>query len=155
MIPEIAASITALKNATDLTSFIIKSKIDDVVREKTNELHQTISDIQLNLMKVLASNQELLEENSILKEQISKLKNFTKESVNYTLYEVASGFFVYAEKEAVQSGSPTIWYCAHCYQKAEKSILQRMEQTYDGTFYYCPNCQNKFINHEDVPPFTI
>ena len=147
MIPEIAASITALKHATDLTAFIIKSKIDDVVREKTNELQRTIADAQISLAKVLASNQELLMDNTILKEQIAKLKNFTKESRHHTLYEVAPGFLVYTEKKTMESDRPTVWYCTNCYQNIEKSILQMKEPTSYGTHYFCPNCKTEYLHH--------
>jgi hypothetical protein len=142
MYAEITTALSSIKVASDLASLVLKTKVDSAVTQKAIELQSAIISLQTAIMSIQSQNQELLAENDRLKQQLAAIKNWEAETQKYHLKEVARGVFVYLLNEDQSGAQPSPWFCYNCYEKQQKSILQRGPKTLHGHSYSCANCDN-------------
>ena len=146
MYAEITTALTTIKTVTELTGLILKSKVDEAVRQKAIELQSLILSLQETVLSVQSKNHELLEENNALKQKLMNMKNWKAEARKYKLTEIASGVFAYAINQDKQGTEPKHWLCANCYENQQKSILQKGKLTYDGQIYSCGHCKLEILD---------
>lgn len=151
MISEIGTAIATLKGMSDLTSLILKSKVDSAVTEKAIGLQTSIISLQSTLMTIQNENQELLHEKNELTQKLSEIEKWNAEAEGYKLTEITSGVFVYVANS--QGDDPVHWLCPNCYGDRRKSMLQSEGTGIEGTDYSCPKC--KMIIHDPTKRVSI
>ena len=147
MIPEIASAIATVKSMSDITSLLIKTKVDNATTEKAIELQSNILSLQTTLLTIQAQNQDLLRSKHELEQRLIEMENWNAQAEHYKLHEITSGVFVMASQSDESDSTPPHWLCANCYQKKQKSILQYNGNPSDGVHYFCPNCKTEVVDH--------
>lgn len=114
----------ALKGVFSSARELHQLTVDYSVKEKTQEILNKLSDVQMRHI----SQQELLIE---AKERIIQLENEKKEKENweaeasrYELFSAMPGTLVYRIKPSENDNEPVIYLCPQCYNRKQKSILQ-------------------------------
>jgi len=80
-----------------------------------------------------------------LERENMQLKDWNIEATRYELVELPPAIFVYKLKESAQNTDPPHYICAHCYNHAVKSILQRHPQARPGqSVFLCLTCKAVF-----------
>jgi predicted RNA-binding Zn-ribbon protein involved in translation (DUF1610 family) len=153
MYAEIASAFATLKTMGEITSLILKTKIDSTVTEKVIDLQSSIISLQSTLMSIQAENQDLLRQKNALEQRLVEIESWNVEAQRYSLKEIACGVFVYALNPDEAKSSLAHWLCVHCYQNKQKSILQCKGTRIDGTSYLCPRC--KTVIHDPTKRITI
>jgi len=141
MYTEITTALSSIKIVSDLATLVLKSKVDSAVTQKAIDLQAALITLQSTVMSIQAQNQDLLAENSQLKQQLIAAKNWEAEAQKYSLTEIIPGTFVYAINQDQLSTQPYHWLCTHCYENKQKSILQRGGKEPRGWVYNCPICK--------------
>ena len=155
MYAEIATALSTVKTVSDLTSLVLKTKVDSAVTQKAIESQSAIISLQAAMLSLQSQYQELLRQNDELKKQLIDLEDWSMEAKNYRLTEIAPGVLVYARKTDDANTGPACWLCTHCYEKKQKSILQRGKMTHSGTIYSCPNCKTEILDHANHLTISI
>jgi len=125
----------------NFTEFVLKSKVDNAVREKAIEFQSEVISLQSSIMSLQSEYQKLFEENAALKKRLSDADDWSAEKAKYELSELSSGVFVYLLRKENAADAIKHWLCTNCFQKGEKSILQSEGQHIGGgTIYRCPSC---------------
>lgn len=125
MFSEMASALASVKTVGDFTTFIIKAKVTDAVREKAIESQSVIVALQNTMMTLQAQYQSLLQEKDSLEKKLIEIQDWKAEAANYSLQEIEPGIFVYAYDPKIQPSAPKHWLCAKCYHDRQTSILER------------------------------
>jgi len=164
---EITAALSSIKTISDIATFILKAKVGTEVSQKAIELQTIIITLQGAITSTQIQNHELVAENERLKQQLANAEKWEEETMGYQLIEVDDGAFVYAQHPNWNHPhKPTHWFCTNCYQKKQKSILQKKgcaSWITSGTdverdaliwIYTCANC-NAEIRTSSTPSQTF
>ena len=156
MVPEIVTAIATVKSMSDITSLLIKAKVDTATTEKAIELQSSIISLQTTLLAIQAQNQDLLSAKNELEQRLIEIESWNAQAESYKLEEITSGIFVMASQPNENDCTPAHWLCANCYQKKQKAILQYNGNPSDGVHYFCPNCKNEVADHtKSWSPFAV
>jgi hypothetical protein len=150
MFSDITTALTSIKVASDLTTLVLNTKVNNAVTQKAIELQSAIISLQSAIMSIQTENQKLLAENDSLKQQLVNIEDWNAEAQKYNLTDIGGGVFVHAIKPGQTESGPSHWLCTHCYHNRKKSLLQRGEMTHRGWKYYCPNCKTQFVSHSTL-----
>jgi hypothetical protein len=144
MITELTTAIAGLKAASELGTLMLKIKVDAAVTDKVIESQAAIFGAQSAMIELQSKHQELLEENSHLKQKLIEIENWDVEAQKYVLTEVGSRKgVVYALKPEHRDSAPLHYLCPECYQEKRKSILQNTGSISGRTGYFCSRCPTK------------
>jgi DNA-directed RNA polymerase subunit RPC12/RpoP len=146
---DLSTTLSAISSAKDFATLLIGRKIDAAVTEKAIELQNSIIALQSGLLEMQATIQMLKQQNSELQNALAAAKQWQGQEDSHDLATIAQGVHVYVSSELDPVDETTPWYCANCWQRQFKSVLQRTAQDYRGTYYYCPNCNAKVYDHSD------
>jgi hypothetical protein len=135
---EIGAALAGIKTFTELTTLILKAKVDSAVREKAIESQAAVISLQTSMMTLQSQYQSLLREKDELEKRLVEIEDWKVEAAKYSLKELVPGALVYAPNSDAGDTAPEHWLCTRCYQERKKSILQR---TIMPRVYVCPACQ--------------
>jgi hypothetical protein len=140
---EIVAFIGAVRHVTNIAKAFVDVR-DEAKRSSLQvELNGAILDLQSKISVIQSSYQSLLDANEALKKQLVEYERWDQNSARYSLQPVVPGIFAYRLKSGDSSGEPDHWLCAACYNKREKSILQRSSKGSD--IFVCPRDQNHML----------
>lgn len=146
---DLSTTLSAISSAKDFAALIIGRKIDTAVTEKAIELQNSIIALQGGLLEMQTKIQALTQENSDLQKNLAAAKRWREQEDTHHLFPIAKGVHAYIGHDADPSDETTPWFCATCWQRQFKSVLQRTGQDYGGTHYYCPSCNAKLYDHDD------
>jgi hypothetical protein len=144
-IAAISALIAGIKHATDIAKVVKEADYSLEQAEtklKMAELIGSLADVKMQAAEI----KELVLEKD---KRIAELEQWHSETQKYKLVELASGVFVYRLEPHFAPGEPIHYLCVSCFNKNQKSILQREHKGSGGTRYFCPNCQVKIFDHSD------
>lgn len=147
----IGAAIAAVKNFVDLVG-----KLGDGVSkerpEVISQLYDSVLDIQQQLLTAQSSESDLLSRCRALEEEIARARDWEAETTCYILRRVDGGV-VRQLKVGHDSGNPSHWLCANCFEEQRKSYLQKHPDIVDGGhFWKCPRCSTAVMVDQDVAP---
>jgi len=143
MYAEIAAGFAGIKTLGELTSLILKMKLDSAVTEKAIESQTAIIALQNTMLTLQSEYQALLQEKDRLEKRLVEAENWEAEASKYELIKVSEGAFVYALKPDQFTTAPSHWLCTQCYQQKQKSILQMAGKSLGRWYYSCPSCETR------------
>ena len=142
MLPEIAATTTAISGAIQLIKFMKAgmNPMPDVVATSLAELNEKILDIQISVMEI---NEVVFKKT----EEIRELREALSKKDEYSLFDLGSGKFVYrynappvgSDGSDPVSAKPPHDVCQRCFdEKGIHSVLQKIP---DGSILHCLVCQ--------------
>lgn len=147
--------------AKDIGDAVIQAKVAKELRDA----YSTLTDVAKAALHSSVENLSLQEQTTILQKQNTELKNeisrlveWQKESVHYQLKSVGTGAFVYVYQPTGEGGTavdmPEHWLCPQCYDAGKKSILQAKGIDKTDRVYKCysPGCS---IEVREYVPATI
>lgn len=140
----IAAALSSLKAAKDISQAMVGLRDAAAFQEKRLELNSKILDAQEAAFAAHQERTALLERVSNLEKELADAKAWEAEKQRYELQSVYAGAFAYVLKPQAQGAEPAHWLCAACYDKGQKSVLQRGAGSHGrGEWpYICPNCKS-------------
>ena len=149
-------TISSALGSLGLTVNFVKNSIEKIkdaaVREKVEELLNTIIPLQSIILSLQSANSTLIKEKEALEHKLSEIEDWRQEASGYELKELVSGVYVYAKKKGVQTTEPIHYLCTKCYNERRKSILQRTRHDFDGMHYVCHSCSSEIIDYSKAMP---
>ncbi|MPY74477.1 MAG: hypothetical protein GEU87_09455 [Alphaproteobacteria bacterium] len=122
----IAAAVSGLNTAREMTQALIGVRDAAVLNDKVIELQSVILAAQGNALTAQSEQFALLQQVRELEEQMARMETWDAEKEKYELKDVRSGVFAYARKEGMEPAEPPHHICADCYQNRQKSVLQKV-----------------------------
>jgi hypothetical protein len=143
MLAEIAAGLSSLKAATDIVKGLNAANTQAAINDVKLALQANIFEAREALAAAQETQTAALQRIRELEQQIMQLKNWEREKERYHLTEVKSGRLAYAPKPDMQGGEPNHYLCANCFDRGEKSHLQRTLAAKGGhvLMLSCPRCK--------------
>jgi hypothetical protein len=134
----IAAAISSLNSAVNIARGMVDLRDSAKIRSKVIELQSAILSAQSNALAAQSDQSLMLQRIRDLEEEVARVKAWNTEKEKYELKETQPGFFAYAIKENARGTEPAHLICASCYQKDQKSILQKHTEH----SVRCPDCKS-------------
>jgi superfamily II helicase len=151
-------TISSVLGSFGLTVNFVKNSIDKIkdvaVREKVQELLNTIIPLQSIILSLQSTNSTLIQEKDALEQKLREIENWNQEASSYQLKELAPGVYVYVKKKGVQTTEPIYYICAKCYKERKIYILQRTKHDYAGIHYICHSCSSEIIDYSKAIPLS-
>lgn len=148
----ISGMTAAIKNMLDVWKVIVESKSDSDKKGLILEFQTKLLAVNMAALDAQTEQVRLQERIRELEKRIGELESWEKERERYKIKEVANGGFAYIVKNP-EEGECEIFLCANCFDRKEKSILQRMPiqaglMLGNGDkLYRCPRCESKiYVN---------
>jgi hypothetical protein len=144
----IAGMATSLRSALEITKAMIDVRDTNLIQTKTFELTREIMAAQSYALEAMATQSDLLASKRELEEKISKLETWNAEKGRYQLKSIQAGVTAYALKEGMENGEEPHCLCPTCYNRGQKSILQR--ETFSvgrAVMQVCHECGTELIVH--------
>ncbi len=121
----IAGVATSLRSAVEITKAMVDVRDATLIQTKTFELTREIMAAQSYALEAMATQSDLLTIKRELEEKISNMETWNTEKDRYKLKNIQPGVTVYALKEGMESGEEHHYLCPTCYNRRQKSILQK------------------------------
>lgn len=139
----LAAALASLKAAKDVAEAMLSVSETTDLQSRMIEFQSKIIDANNAANEAQYERAALYERIGTLEQEVADLDTWNTEKQNYQLKDVTSGRggFAYVLKEDADTRDPPHSLCANCFQRGEKSILQR-ETRNPGRAYVlvCHNC---------------
>lgn len=151
MLPEITASITAVRESLNLLKAINDAKTESEIRNATFELQRKLQDIQMDNLKLIDLVYSYKTQIDELTQRIDEKVSFESKVEGYSPCTLESGTFAYINDSVVNEGGEPHYLCANCYQQKIISILQPCGIESRHFQSYCPHCNNKYLMERTKP----
>ncbi|HGG5994874.1 TPA: hypothetical protein ACJG4C_003904 [Salmonella enterica subsp. diarizonae serovar 61:r:z53] len=147
MIPEIAASLSAIKSAIELAGVISDAKNESEREKAVHELRRQLTALQIENLQLAQLLTAQYEEIHSLKRELRDANEIKRNLEAYAIYKTASGQFIYAVREGFDEENASFHYaCPHCYHQGQVAILQPSPTADHDMFHkvHCLQCKNIF-----------
>ena len=138
---EIAAALTSLRAALDITKAMIGLRDAEAFRARSIELQGLILE---SLDKAIESREAYsaqLDQIRALEAKVASLKNWDAEKQDYELKNIGKGSVAYMLKPDKRGAKPPHWFCPTCFANGQKSFLQPTGAQIGRTCTYkCVTC---------------
>ena len=142
-VAEIAAAVTGIRSALDLTKAMVGLRDAEAFRTKSIELQGIIMDAYEKGIEAREAHSAQLERVRTLEAEITSLKDWNAEKQNYELKPIGEGAVAYMLKPDKRGSEPPHWLCPNCYSKGQKSFLNPTGvQMGRGWIYRCSACDS-------------
>jgi hypothetical protein len=136
----------SLRSAVEITKAMIDVRDANLIQTKAFELTREIIAAQSYALEAMATQSNLLTSKRELEEKISKLETWNTEKGRYQLKNIQTGVTVYALKEGMENGEEPHYLCPTCYNRRQKSILQRETHAMGrAVMQVCHECGTELI----------
>ncbi|BCB62782.1 hypothetical protein HaloA020_34830 [Halomonas sp. A020] len=113
-------------------------------------LRERLQTLREDLLTVREEVTTLREEKRELEERLAQRAEFESERHMYTLVTLETGSVVYKRDGLGQgANSKPVYFCAHCFEKRRRSIIQVNKPGFGEDGAYCPECSATFILPND------
>jgi len=138
---EIAAGITSIRAAIDLTQAMLKKRDDKLIASKVDEMAGHLSEALGKLIQAQSAQLAQLDEITALKAEIKKFGNWEAEKQRYELKGVGHGVMAYMLKPDVRGPESPHWLCPTCFDNGKKAYFQASgARIQRGMVYRCKSC---------------
>ena len=148
---EVAQVVTALggiKTLIELMRNFSATKSTSEIEAMRTEMLGQLTDVQLTVLELqdqLGTASQRVQE---MEKENERLRDWTSEREKYELKEMGPQAFAYVLKDT-QGDGPTPRLCAHCFENAERSILQSAGFYSVNQVLECPRCKNQ-VRYQDL-----
>jgi hypothetical protein len=138
---EIAAAITGLRSALDITKAMVGLRDAEAFRTKSIELQSIIMDAYDKGITAREAQSEQLNRIGTLEAEVARLKNWDAEKDNYELKKCGEGSVAFMLKPNMRGSEPPHWLCPNCFSNRKKSFLNSTGASQQrGWVYKCSVC---------------
>jgi hypothetical protein len=116
------------------------------------EFQRVIIQLQSSIASVQVQNASLLQDKTLLEQEIVRFKNWEGESSRYQLHTIEKGIVTYALKKSMANSEPPHWLCPACYGKNQKSLLNRIGKTNASDHHYKCSCGYEVVVFNRISP---
>jgi hypothetical protein len=113
--------------------------------ERETELKARIIDLIDVALRAKDANTKLTAAVQELQEEISRLKQFDEERKDYELESPHPFSFVYRRRSELDPSNDRPRYCAPCFERSEKSMLQFDHVEHNRVRLRCPRCEGSAV----------
>lgn len=147
---EIAAGITSIRAAIDLTKAMVGLRDAKLIAAKTDELRLLLGEAIGKFLEVQQAQLAQLDEIANLKAEIKKFGGWETEKQRYELKGVGLGVTAYMLKPDVRGTEPPHWLCPTCFENGRKSHLQfSTRMASGGSVYRCKGCDGHTVTNSE------
>jgi hypothetical protein len=144
----IAGFATSVRAVVEITKAMKDVEDANLIQTKVFELTREIMAAQSYAMEAMSAQSALLTRVRELKEKISALETWNAEKSRYHLKKIQTGVTVYIPKEGMENGEEPHYLCPTCYNRGQKSILQRETREVGMVvMQVCHECGTELIEH--------
>ena len=123
-VAEIAAGITSLRAALDITKAMIGLRDAEAFRAKSIELQGVVLEALEKSIEARETYAAQADRIRALEAEVADLKAWGAEKENYELKTVGYGTVAYMLKPQARGTEPPHWLCPNCYTQGQKGFLQ-------------------------------
>jgi len=139
MVGEIAAGLSALKSAFDIT----KTLVDIGDKVALNEVAIKLQGQIITAQQAAISAQERLHE---LEASVRAHEDWSAQKARYKLTDYGVGTFAWELKPDCAEGEPAHRACPKCFEQRNRAILQFKNRTHAGQdLFVCSSCETEFF----------
>jgi hypothetical protein len=143
---EIAAAITGIRSALDVTKAMIGLRDAETFRAKSIELQGLILESLDKAIEAREAYTAQLDEIRALKTEMADLKTWGREKERYELKSVGAGGMAYMLKPDARGTEPPHWLCPNCFSQGKKSFFQGSPSTVGlHRMYVCSGCKGNLL----------
>ena len=140
-VAEIAAAVTGIRSALDLTKAMVGLRDAEAFRTKSIELRGLILESLDKAIEARETYSTQLDRVRALEAEVSSLKDWNADKQNYELRSIGGGTVAYMLKPDKRGSEPPHWLCPNCYSKGQKSFLNPTGADVGGGWIYkCMGC---------------
>jgi hypothetical protein len=148
---EIAAAITGIRSALDVTKAMIGLRDAEAFRAKSLELQGLILESLDKAIEAREAYAAQLDEIRALKAEIAKFEAWDTEEKRYELKSVGTGATVYVLKPDERGTEPPHWLCTNCFVQRKKSFFQSTREIEKGHLIFrCIGCKSAIAINQNV-----
>jgi rubredoxin len=153
MFTEITAAYQSLSTVVQLAKTVQQAATQVEKNEVLLGMQNAVLDLQSKMMAMHAKMDELAEVRRAAEAKLIAYENWNAEAEKYQLFNIGfTGRLVMALKPSHAAGAPDHWLCPNCFEKKEKSYLNRENARY--TEFKCIRCGYK-VNYDASDPREI
>jgi len=150
-VAEIAAAITGLRSALDVTKAMIGLRDAEAFRAKSIELQGVILEALEKGIEAREAYAAQLDRVRALEAEVAKLKEWDTEKSHYELKTVgAGGSLAYMLKPEARGAEPPHWLCPDCFEQRKKAFFQAQGIKGPNRIYACIGCKREIL--AGMPP---
>jgi hypothetical protein len=120
---EIAAAITGIRSALDITKAMVGLRDAEAFRNKSIELQSVVLDTFEKAIAAREAQAEQVDRIRALEAEVTSLKSWDAEKQNYELKKSGDSSVAYMLKPNKRGSEPPHWLCPNCFSKGQKSFL--------------------------------
>lgn len=144
---EVSGLITSFNALYDMSKALLSLRDLQKLNATVIELQNVILTAQQQALTVQQGYAALEAKTRDLEAECMRLKDWSAEKENYTVRQIARGVFAYVDKHVMGDLTGEHKYCCNCFDRGEKSILQKSSGLGNEYFLLCPRCNFKvFVN---------
>jgi hypothetical protein len=139
---EIAAAITGIRSALDVTKAMIGLRDAEAFRAKSIELQALILESLDKAIEAREAYTAQLDEIRALKAEVADLKTWHAEKQRYELKMFGISAMAYMLRPEARGTEIPHWLCPNCFEAGKRSLFQGQPTTMSGRrMYICHGCK--------------
>jgi len=145
-VAEIAAAVTGLRSALDVTKAMIGLRDAEAFRTKSIELQGIILEALEKGIEAREAYATQLDRVRALEAEVAKLKEWDAEKNHYKLKAVGiGGSLAYMLKPEMRGTEPPHWLCPDCFAQRKKTFFQAQGTKGAYRIYACAGCKSQIF----------
>ena len=143
---EIAAAVTGIRAALDITKAMVGLRDAEAFRAKSIELQAVVLDAFEKAIEARETYATQADRIRAVEAEVTDLKTWNAEKQRYELKTVGHGAVAYMLKPEARGTETPHWLCPNCFAKGQKAFFQP-----DGrkvgrdSIYLCAGCKSQMI----------
>ena len=125
MIEYLPQALSSLNTALTIGKGLVNIRDSAKAQESIMESNKSIIEAQQQIISAQSEQSALSAKVNELEQECMRLKNWDTERQKYVRTEIATGVFVYIEKDFVGELQNAHKYCCNCFDEYKKSTLQQ------------------------------
>jgi len=140
-VAEIAAAVTGMRAALDITKAMVGLRDAEAFRAKSIELQAVVLDAFDKAIEAREAYSAQADRISALETEVADLKAWDTEKQHYELKSIGHGAVARILKPDARGTEPPHWLCPSCFEQSKKSFLQSANKTERGRLLvHCNAC---------------
>jgi hypothetical protein len=139
---EIAAAVTGIRSALDITKAMINLRDEEAFRNKSIELRGVVLDTLEKAIEAREEQSKQLDRIRELEAEVARLKAWEGEKQRYELKPIGRGAVARVLKPDERGTETPHWLCPNCFEQSRKAYLQSTNKLERGNLMLsCVTCR--------------
>jgi len=150
-VAEIAAAVTGIRSALEITKAMVGLRDAEAFRAKSIELQSVVLEALDKAIEARESYAMQSDRIRALEAEVAQLKAWDAEKQRYDLKSIGPGAVAYVLKPEARGTETPHWLCPNCFAKNQKAFLQSTNRIERARLVVgCNNCDTKIAVTKDV-----